>query len=108
MEVIKVVPRGYCKGVINAILIAKKTAQEHPDTPIYVLGMLVHNSYVMQALKELHIYPVDDKNKTRLELLDEIEEGIVIFTAHGISPAVNVLMQAVRMWSKHRISLWSS
>lgn len=52
MEVIKVVPRGYCKGVINAILIAKKTAQEHPDTPIYVLGMLVHNSYVMQALKE--------------------------------------------------------
>lgn len=88
MEVIKVVPRGYCKGVINAILIAKKTAQEHPDTPIYVLGMLVHNSYVMQALKELHIYPVDDKNKTRLELLDEIEEGIVIFTAHGISPAV--------------------
>ncbi|MCR0299088.1 4-hydroxy-3-methylbut-2-enyl diphosphate reductase, partial [[Clostridium] innocuum] len=30
MEVIKVVPRGYCKGVINAILIAKKTAQENP------------------------------------------------------------------------------
>lgn len=88
MEVIKVVPRGYCKGVINAIQLAKKTAQLHPDTPIYVLGMLVHNSYVMRALKELHIYPVDDKAKTRLELLDEIDEGIVIFTAHGISPAV--------------------
>lgn len=88
MEVIKVTPRGYCKGVVHAIQLAKETAKKHPATPIYVLGMLVHNSYVMQALEELHIHPIDDKQKTRLELLDEIEEGIVIFTAHGISPAV--------------------
>lgn len=88
MEVIKVIPRGYCKGVVNAIQLAKKTAEQYKDTPIYVLGMLVHNSYVMQALSELNIIAVDDKTKTRLELLDEIEHGIVIFTAHGISNKV--------------------
>lgn len=88
MEIIQVTPRGYCKGVTRAIALAKKTAQEHPDTPIYVLGMLVHNAYVMEALKQLHIQPIDDKTKTRLELLDEIDHGVVIFTAHGIAPQV--------------------
>lgn len=88
MEVIKVTPRGYCKGVVNAIQLAKKTAMKYKDTPIYVLGMLVHNSYVMQALSELNIIALDDKAKTRLELLDEIDHGVVIFTAHGISPKV--------------------
>lgn len=88
MQIIQVTPRGYCKGVTRAIALAKKTAQDYPDTPIYVLGMLVHNTYVMEALKQLHIQPVDDKRKTRLELLDEISHGVVIFTAHGIAPAV--------------------
>ncbi|MEG0274773.1 MAG: 4-hydroxy-3-methylbut-2-enyl diphosphate reductase, partial [Longicatena sp.] len=89
MEIIKVTPRGYCKGVTRAISLAKKTALENPNRNIYVLGMLVHNRYVMQALNELHIIAVDDKRKTRLELLDEIPMGsIVIFTAHGIAPNV--------------------
>lgn len=88
MEVIKVIPRGYCKGVTRAIQLAKQTALTYPDKPIYVLGMLVHNSYVMQALNQLHIQTIDDKKKTRMELLDEIEDGVVIFTAHGISPQV--------------------
>lgn len=89
MEVLKVTPRGYCKGVTRAISLAKKTALENPATPIYVLGMLVHNTYVMQALKELRIIAVDDKTKTRYELLDEIPaNSIVIFTAHGIAPNV--------------------
>ncbi len=88
MEVIKVIPRGYCKGVVNAIQLAKKTAEQYKDMPIYVLGMLVHNTYVMQALSELNIIAIDDKSKTRLELLDEIDHGVVIFTAHGISSKV--------------------
>lgn len=88
MEIIQVTPRGYCKGVTRAIALAKKTASDYPDTPIYVLGMLVHNAYVMEALKQLHIIPIDDKTKTRLELLDEIDQGVVIFTAHGIAPNV--------------------
>lgn len=88
MDVMKVTPRGYCKGVTRAIALAKKTAQDYPDTPIYVLGMLVHNAYVMEALKQLHIHPIDDQTKTRLELLDQIDQGVVIFTAHGIAPQV--------------------
>ena len=46
MEVIKVTPRGYCKGVVRAISIAKQCAQQYPDLNITVLGMLVHNEYV--------------------------------------------------------------
>lgn len=89
MEIIKVTPRGYCKGVTRAIALAKKTALQYPDKQIYVLGMLVHNKFVMEALNHLHIKTIDDKTKTRLELLDQIPSGsIVIFTAHGVSPAV--------------------
>lgn len=88
MEIIKVLPRGYCKGVVRAINIAKKTALENTNQPIYILGMLVHNKYVIEALKEYHIITIDDKNKSREELLKEIDKGIVIFTAHGISPKV--------------------
>ena len=40
MELIKVVPRGYCKGVVRAINIAKETALNNPDQNIYILGML--------------------------------------------------------------------
>ncbi len=85
MEVIKVSPRGYCKGVVRAIRIAKQCAADYPDQPITILGMLVHNRYVMEALSNYNIQMVDDKNKTRVELLDEITSGVVIFTAHGIS-----------------------
>ncbi len=89
MEVLKVTPRGYCKGVTRAIAIAKKTAIENPDKKVYVLGMLVHNAYVMKALSELGIYTIDDKTKNRMELLNEIpNDAIVIFTAHGISEYV--------------------
>lgn len=87
MEVIKVAPRGYCKGVVRAINMAKQCAIEYPNQPITILGMLVHNRYVMEALQEYHIQMIDDKTKTREELLDAIHEGVVIFTAHGISPA---------------------
>ena len=52
MKVIKVRPRGYCKGVIRAISIARQCALDHPDRPITVLGMLVHNAYVKKALEE--------------------------------------------------------
>ncbi len=86
MEVKAIVPRGYCKGVIRAIDIAKKASQEDGD--IYILGMIVHNQYIVNALEELGVYTIDHKDKTRLELLDEIDHGTVIITAHGASDAV--------------------
>jgi len=81
MEVKSIVPRGYCKGVVRAINIAKKTSQM--EGPIYILGMIVHNQYIVDALEKRGIHTVDQKGKTRLELLDEIHEGTVIITAHG-------------------------
>ena len=50
--------------------------------------MIVHNRYVVDALQLDHIRCVEQAGKTRLELLDEVNEGIVIFTAHGISEEV--------------------
>lgn len=85
MEVIKVVPRGYCKGVVRAIRMAIQCTHDYPDQRITILGMLVHNRYVIEALKAYGIETVEDPTKTRAELLDEIHEGVVIFTAHGIS-----------------------
>lgn len=88
MEIVSVVPRGWCQGVVRAIRTAQKTAAEHPDEKITMLGMIVHNQYVVDACQKLGIRFVEDQNKTRLQLLDEIDEGIVIFTAHGVSDAV--------------------
>ncbi|MGN1276913.1 MAG: 4-hydroxy-3-methylbut-2-enyl diphosphate reductase [Floccifex sp.] len=81
-------PQGYCGGVLRAIDIAKKTRFEHPDEKITILGNLVHNHYVQEALKYHNIETVDVKNKSRWDLLDDISSGIVIFTAHGISEDV--------------------
>ena len=88
MEIISVVPRGYCQGVVRAIQIARKTAQDNPDTPVYMLGMIVHNQFVVDACKAIGIRFVEEAGKTRSELLDRIDSGIVIFTAHGISDDV--------------------
>jgi len=86
MEVKAIVPRGYCKGVVSAINIAKKASQEYQD--VYILGMIVHNQYIVKALEDMGVSTIDHKGKTRLELLDEIDHGTVIITAHGASDQV--------------------
>jgi 4-hydroxy-3-methylbut-2-enyl diphosphate reductase len=88
MEIISVIPRGYCQGVVRAIRTARKTAEENPGKTISMLGMIVHNRYVVEACRDLGIRFIEDPGKTRTELLDEIDEGIVIFTAHGVSDEV--------------------
>ena len=88
MEVKRVVPSGYCKGVVNAIKLAKETRKQNPEEKICILGMLVHNSYVSDELASLGIVTLDDTFKSKDELLDEVDEGIIIFTAHGISEAI--------------------
>lgn len=86
MQVKAITPRGYCKGVVRAIEMAKKAKDE--KKPIVILGMIVHNQYIVDALKEMGIETIDHPGKTRLELLDEIDEGTVIITAHGASDQV--------------------
>jgi 4-hydroxy-3-methylbut-2-enyl diphosphate reductase len=87
MEVIKISPRGYCYGVVDAMVLAQH-AVENPalPRPIYILGMIVHNQHVVEAFREMGVYTLDGTD--RLALLDQIESGTVIFTAHGVSPQV--------------------
>ena len=85
MEIIKVRPSGYCKGVIRAILKVKETINNYPNEQIYILGMLVHNRFVVQAFEKYHIITLNDPTKTKKQQIDEIEKGVIIFTAHGIS-----------------------
>ncbi|WP_310549733.1 4-hydroxy-3-methylbut-2-enyl diphosphate reductase [Paenibacillus glufosinatiresistens] len=87
MEVIKISPRGYCYGVVDAMVLARQAAQNLDlPRPIYILGMIVHNSHVTQSFEDEGIVTLDGHN--RLDILDQVESGTVIFTAHGVSPEV--------------------
>ncbi|MBN2877395.1 MAG: 4-hydroxy-3-methylbut-2-enyl diphosphate reductase [Bacilli bacterium] len=89
MEVISITPRGYCKGVTKAIK-AVKDAWANPDTvkPIYILGFIVHNRYVIDELNQLGVITLDDRMTSRLELVDQIDSGTVVLSAHGTDPLV--------------------
>ena len=91
MEVHKIVPRGYCYGVVDAIQMARRLAKDpQARRPIYVLGAIVHNRHVVDELRELSIVTVERAGATRPELLQELPAGggTLLFTAHGVSPAV--------------------
>lgn len=73
-------PRGFCAGVERAIDTVKKALQLW-GRPIYVRHEIVHNQHVVSELKEMGAIFVDDLNL--------VPEGArVIFSAHGVSPAV--------------------
>ncbi len=85
MEVVKITPRGYCHGVVDAFRIAKRVREE-TEGPVHMLGMLVHNTHATDDLQQQGIALVDQPD--RLRGLEHIKEGTVIFTAHGVSPQV--------------------
>lgn len=90
MKVIKITPRGYCHGVVTALrMVTDAISDATIPRPIHILGMIVHNQNLTEALESEGVVTVDGTGKTRLELLDEIDSGTVIFTAHGISPLVS-------------------
>ncbi|MCR5786641.1 MAG: 4-hydroxy-3-methylbut-2-enyl diphosphate reductase [Acholeplasmatales bacterium] len=82
-------PHGYCAGVKRAIQIALDASNNTlTKRPIYLLGNLIHNKQVTSALTSKGIITIEEKNRTRLQMLDDIESGTVIFSAHGISNKV--------------------
>ena len=85
MEVVKITPRGYCHGVVDAFRIAKRVREETTG-PVHMLGMLVHNTHATDDLQQQGIALVDQPD--RLAGLSQIKGGTVIFTAHGVSPQV--------------------
>ena len=68
MKVLKITPRGYCYGVVDAMIIARNAALDKTlPRPIYILGMIVHNKHVTDAFEEDGIITLDGKD--RLEIL---------------------------------------
>lgn len=93
MDIIKISPRGYCYGVVDAMVIARNAALDKSlPRPIYILGMIVHNKHVTDAFAEEGIITLDGSN--RKEILEKVDKGTVIFTAHGISPEVREIAKA--------------
>jgi len=87
MEVVRITPRGYCHGVVEAIRIAKRVGSDRAEgEQVTMLGYLVHNEHVTRELEEHGVALVDAPD--RMKGLDQIKSGTVVFTAHGISPLV--------------------
>ncbi|WP_035303630.1 4-hydroxy-3-methylbut-2-enyl diphosphate reductase [Actinokineospora inagensis] len=74
-------PRGYCAGVDRAVITVEKALETY-GPPVYVRKEIVHNRHVVETLRERGAVFVDEA--------DEVPEGaLVVFSAHGVSPAVH-------------------
>ena len=73
---------GFCSGVKNAINIVFKARKDYPNKNIYLLNKLVHNEAVINQIKELNIIVLDDKRSIK-EKIESIDDGVIIFSAHG-------------------------
>lgn len=78
---------GFCKGVDRAYRLALKTASK--GEPTYMLGYLVHNSKVIEELKQKGVESVRD-----LRDIPKGTKGYLIISAHGVSP--DVMEKAVK------------
>ncbi|ASN39867.1 MAG: 4-hydroxy-3-methylbut-2-enyl diphosphate reductase [Paeniglutamicibacter terrestris] len=79
-SVLLAAPRGYCAGVDRAVIAVEK-ALEHYGAPVYVRKQIVHNLHVVSTLEARGAIFVEEN--------DEVPEGaLVVFSAHGVSPAV--------------------
>ncbi|MDK8306912.1 4-hydroxy-3-methylbut-2-enyl diphosphate reductase [Corynebacterium imitans] len=79
-NVLLAAPRGYCAGVDRAVVTVEKALEKY-GAPIYVRKEIVHNKYVVETLQERGVIFVEET--------DEVPEGAhLVFSAHGISPAV--------------------
>ncbi len=80
-RVILAAPRGYCAGVDRAVQTVEEALEEH-GAPIYVRKEIVHNKHVVEQLAERGAIFVEEET--------EVPEGeIVVFSAHGVAPAVH-------------------
>lgn len=79
-RVLLAAPRGYCAGVDRAVIAVEK-ALDHYGSPVYVRKQIVHNVHVVSELEKRGAVFVDE--------IAEVPEGShVVFSAHGVSPAV--------------------
>ena len=79
-------PRGYCAGVDRAVIAVEK-ALDHYGAPVYVRKQIVHNKHVVSSLEK--------RGAIFVEEVDEVPAGsILVFSAHGVSPAVVAAAEA--------------
>ena len=80
-RVLLAAPRGYCAGVDRAVITVEKSLELY-GAPIYVRKEIVHNKHVVSTLEQRGVIFVNET--------DEVPEGAtVVFSAHGVSPAVH-------------------
>ncbi|WP_425325847.1 4-hydroxy-3-methylbut-2-enyl diphosphate reductase [Ornithinicoccus hortensis] len=88
-RVLLAAPRGYCAGVDRAVVTVEKALDLY-EPPIYVRKQIVHNKHVVRTLEKRGAIFVDET--------DEVPEGAtVIFSAHGVSPAVHAEAKALSL-----------
>ena len=88
-RVLLAAPRGYCAGVDRAVIAVEK-ALDHYGAPVYVRKQIVHNKHVVESLERRGAIFVDE--------IDEAPEGcVMVFSAHGVSPAVVAAADARNM-----------
>ncbi|MGP5496236.1 4-hydroxy-3-methylbut-2-enyl diphosphate reductase [Corynebacterium flavescens] len=79
-NVLLAAPRGYCAGVDRAVETVEKALEKY-GAPIYVRKQIVHNRYVVESLAQRGVIFIEEAS--------EAPEGAhLVFSAHGISPAV--------------------
>ena len=80
-SVVVAAPRGYCAGVDRAVVTVEKALDLY-GAPVYVRKQIVHNKHVVEDLEA--------RGAIFVEELDEVPQGsTVVFSAHGVSPAVH-------------------
>jgi 4-hydroxy-3-methylbut-2-en-1-yl diphosphate reductase len=85
-EVMLASPRASCAGVVRAVEIVERVLAER-GAPVYVRKQIVHNAHVVGGLERRGVVFVDE--------VDDVPQGAtVIFSAHGVSPAVRAQASA--------------
>ena len=80
-KVLLAAPRGYCAGVDRAVITVEKSLELY-GAPVYVRKEIVHNKHVVTTLEKRGVIFVNET--------DEVPVGAtVVFSAHGVSPAVH-------------------
>lgn len=93
MEIFKVTPQGFCKGVIRAMTILEHAIEDdNLPKPIYILGQLVHNKHIAEAYAK--------KGIIHISSLKGITQGTVVITAHG---AADEVFKTIRYKELHLI-----
>lgn len=88
-KVLLAAPRGYCAGVDRAVVAVEKALDTY-GAPIYVRKEIVHNKFVVSELRKRGVIFVEE--------LDEVPPGsTVVFSAHGISPAVRAQAEELNL-----------